>query len=106
MYKSDNATVYSMLEEATRGTVYASTIKPFSRKKNGRGALLSMISSHAGTEKWEQLFKDRSKFLMNTKWNGRNYSLEKFTGIHRSSYVQLQEAASHVESALQLPSVV
>jgi hypothetical protein len=104
LYKSDNATVYSMLEEATRGTVYASTIKPFSRKKNGRGAWLSMISSHAGTEKWEQLFKDRSKFLMNTKWNGRNYSLEKFTGIHRSSYVQLQEAASHVESALQLPS--
>jgi hypothetical protein len=28
LYKSDNASVYSMLEEATRGTVYASTVKP------------------------------------------------------------------------------
>ena len=102
LYKADNATVYSMLEEATRGTVYASTVKPFTRRKDGRSAWMSMLSSHAGVDKWEQLFKERSKFLMNTKWNGRNYSLEKFTGMHRSSFVQLQEASSHVNS--QLPT--
>ena len=39
---------------------------------------------------------------MNTKWNGRNYSLEKFTGMHRSSFVQLEEAAMHVN--FQLPT--
>jgi hypothetical protein len=102
LYKSDNASVYSMLEEATRGTVYASTVKPYGRRKDGRSAWNSMVSSHAGNDKWEQLQNERSKFLMNTKWNGRNYSLEKFTGMHRSSFVQLQEAASHV--AFQLPT--
>jgi hypothetical protein len=102
LYKSDNATVYAMLEEATRGTVYASTIKPHSRTKNGRSAWLSMVSSHAGIDKWEQLHKDKSKFLINTKWNGRNFSLEKFTGMHRSAYVHLEEAANHVN--FQLPT--
>ena len=71
LFKSDNAAVYGMLEKATRGTVYASTIKPFSRTKDGRSAWLAMVSSHAGTDKWEQLFKERSKFLMNIKWNGQ-----------------------------------
>ena len=102
LFKSDNATVYSMLEEATRGSVYASTIKPYARKKDGRSAWTSMVSSHAGKDKWEQLQKDRTKFLMNSKWNGRTYSLEKFTGLHRTSFVQLQEAASHVN--FQLPT--
>ena len=78
LFKSDNAAVYSMLEEATRGSVYASSIKTYSRSKNGRDAWTSMVSSHAGNDKWEQLQKDKMKFIMNTKWNGRSYSLEKF----------------------------
>ena len=35
LFKVNNAAVYSMLEEATRGTVYASTVKPHSRMKDG-----------------------------------------------------------------------
>ena len=93
---------YSLLEEATRGSVYASTIKPYARKKDGRSAWMSMVSSHAGKDKWEQLQKDRTKFMMNSKWNGRTFSLEKFTGLHRTSFVQLQEAALHVN--FQLPT--
>ena len=63
-----------------------------------------MVSSHAGTDKWENLFEERSKFLMNTKWNGRNYSLDRFTGVYCSSFIQLQEAAAQVAMPLQLPS--
>lgn len=102
LFKSDNAMVYSMLEEATRSTIYAPTVKPFARTKNGRAAYLAMISSHAGQDKWEKMQKDKTKFLMNTKWNGRQYSLEKFTNLHRSSYVQLEEAQIHVN--FQLPT--
>ena len=91
-----------MLEEATRGSIYASTVKPHSRRKDGRAAWSAMVSSHAGKDKWEQLQKEKTKFLMNTKWNGKTYSLEKFTGIHRSFYVQLQEAVEHVN--FQLPT--
>ena len=52
LYRSDNALVYFMLEELTRGMVYASTIKPFSKAKDGRAAWLAMSSSHVGTDKW------------------------------------------------------
>ena len=102
MFRSDNNTVYSLLEEATRGTIYAPTIKPYGRTKNGRAAWFTIVSSHAGDHKWEQIVKDRMSFLMNTKWNGRSYSLEKFTGLHRSSFIALQEAKQHVN--FQLPT--
>ena len=94
--------VYSLLDEATRGTIYAPTIKPFSRTKHGRNAWNAIVTSHAGDDKWEQVKKDKMKFLMNAKWNGRTFSLDKFTGLHRSAYVLLEEAALHVN--FQLPT--
>ena len=91
-----------MLELTTRGTIYAPTVTSHSRRKDGRAAWLAMISSHAGTEKWEKLFKDKSNFMMNTKWNGKNYALEKFTGMHRNAFVTMTEASSHI--TVQLPT--
>ena len=102
LFRSDNSLVYSLLDEATRNTIYAPTIKPFARAKNGRDAWLAIVSSHAGNDKWDQLRKDKTNFMMNTKWNGKTYGLEKFTGLHRSAYVFLEEASSHVN--FQLPT--
>ena len=87
LFKTDNKTVYLMLEEATRSSIYASTVKSYSKTKDGRVAFLSMVASHAGKDKWEKLVKDRTKFLMNTKWNGWTYALDKFINLHRTSYV-------------------
>ena len=39
---------------------------------------------------------------MQTKWNGRVYRLEKFVGLHRNFFVQLQGTADQVN--LQLPT--
>ena len=93
---TDNASVYSMLKEATRATVYAPTVKPYARKKDGRAAYFAMMTSHIGDDKWDRMQKDNLKFLMNTEWNGKVYGLEKFTGMHRSKYALLGEAAVHV----------
>ena len=51
LFKTDNAAVYSMLDEASRGSVYASSVKTYSRTKNGRDAWNAMVSSHAGNDK-------------------------------------------------------
>ena len=61
-----------------------------------------MTTSHAGSDKWELVKKERYNFLQNVKWNGRTYSLDKFTNLHRAGFVILQEAALHVD--FQLPS--
>ena len=54
LYKSDNATLYTLLEEATRNSTYAPTIKPFARTKNGRDAWFALVTSHVGIDKWER----------------------------------------------------
>ena len=102
LFKSDNAAVYSLLEEATRGTIYAPTVKPYARKKDGRQAYKAMKSSHIGEDKWDSMQKENLKFMMNTHWTGKSYSLEKFTGLHRTKYVQLEEASTHIN--FQLPT--
>ena len=102
LFKTDNNSVYSLLDEATRGTIYAATIKPYARTKNGRAAWFAITNSHAGDDKWEAIEKEKTKFLINTKWNGRQYGLDKFTNLHRSAYVALEEAALHVQ--FQLPN--
>jgi hypothetical protein len=52
LFREDNALVYFYLEEATRSTSYAASIKPFQRTKNGRGAWLAMVAQYAGEDKW------------------------------------------------------
>ena len=42
------------------------------------------------------------RLLMNKKWNGWTYSIEKFTGLHHTFYVQLEEVAQHFN--FQLPT--
>ena len=44
LYREDNAKVYYYLEEATRDTQYAASIKPFQRIKDGRGAWNAILS--------------------------------------------------------------
>lgn len=102
LFKTDNAKVYSALEEATRSTAYSSTVKAFSRRRDGRSAWQAIVSSHAGSDKWELLQKENNLWLLNTKWNGRTYSLEKFCNQHRTRYVNLEEAKNHVD--FQLPT--
>ena len=96
LYKTDNASLYSKLEQATRGTIFAATIKPYANVKNGCGAWHALINSHTGDDKWETVQKEKFAFLMNQQWNGKQYSLEKFISLHHSYFVLLQEAAQHV----------
>ena len=73
-----------------------------SRRRDGRSAWKALVSSHAGNDKWEQLQKENSRWIMNTKWNGRVYTLEKFCNWHRKKFVNLEEARNHVD--FQLPT--
>ena len=75
IFKNDDATVYMKIEEAARGTSVESTIKSFSRRKDGRGAFHALMSNHAGEVKHRSISKKRLNLLQNIKWNGRSYPL-------------------------------
>ena len=51
LFRDDNSVVYYHLEEATRGTSYAASIKPFQRGKDGRGAWKALTSQYTGKDK-------------------------------------------------------
>jgi hypothetical protein len=103
LFRDDNSAVYYLLEEATRGTSYAPTIKPFQRAKNGRGAWNSLITQYAGDDKWQAELTKQDELLHNRQWKGQsNFSLEKFIAQHRNAYVSMRQSAEHV--TFQLPN--
>ena len=53
LFREDNTEVYFKLEEVTRSTLYAASIKPFMQSKNSRGAWLALFSQYARQDKWE-----------------------------------------------------
>ena len=103
LYRDDNAAVYYKIEEATRGTQYADSIKTFQKKKDGRGAFMALSKQYAGPDKWESQLKRMTSLLHTRKWKGQgNYTLERFCQHHRNAYVSMQACAEHV--AFQLPN--
>jgi hypothetical protein len=103
LFRDDNSAVYYLLEEATRGTSYAPTIKPYQRSKQGREAWRSLVTQYAGDDKWEAELKRQDDLLHNRVWKGQsNFSLEKFIAQHRNAYVSMRQSAEHV--TFQLPN--
>ena len=103
LFRDDNSVVYYHLEEATRGTSYAASIKPFQRGKDGRGAWKALTSQYAGKDKWEAEIKCQEQLQHTIIWKVQsNFSLENFMSQHRNAYVSMQASAEHVQ--YQLPN--
>lgn len=102
-FRDDNKKVYDLLEVATRSTVYAASISPFQRTKNGRDAFAALVSQHAGVDKWEAELKSQENFIKTRVWKGNsNQSMEKYVEQHRAAFIALERCAQHV--AYQLPN--
>ena len=103
LYCDDNTSLYFYLEEATRSTMYTSSIQPFSRRKDGRGAWFAITNQYAGKDKWGAELKKQDDLLHTYKWKGQsNFLLDKFISQHRNAFVSMQQCAVHVE--FQLPN--
>ena len=103
LFRDDNAKLYHALEESTRGTNYAPSIKPFQRAKDGLGAWTALTGQYCGKDKWEAEIKKQDDLLHNRIWRGQsNFSLEHFAAQHRNAYVLMSAGAEHVEC--QLPN--
>jgi hypothetical protein len=103
LFREDNESVYHRLEEATRGTSYAASLKPYQRSKDGRGAFEAIISQYAGEDKWESELKKDESLLHTRKWKGQsNFPLEKHCAQHRNAFISMEQCAQHVD--YQLPN--
>jgi hypothetical protein len=100
IYRDDNKTVFMMISKAATGTSVESTIKSFSRAKDGRGAYKALIANHAGDTKYRAIVKARMNLLQNIKWNGRSYPLEQHVSNHRTAVDDLRECSTHITVAV------
>ena len=72
LFRKDSTKVYYRLEEATCGTSYAVSIKPFQGSKNGHGAWVALTNQYAGRDKWEAEIKPKDDLLNTRVWKGQS----------------------------------
>ena len=87
LFRDDNSYLYYLLEEATQDTPYATSIKPFQRAKDGRGALVALTHQYAWKDKWEAEIKKQEQLLQRICIN---------VGMCRTCSIQLPNEHSHV----------
>ena len=101
-YAIDSGDVYDLVEQAARNTQYMGSIQPFKRLRDGRAAYNAIVSQHAGKDKWESELKKAQSVMQSTKYKGSgNFTLVRYTTVHRNANERLKEAAQHV--TFQLP---
>ena len=103
LYKVDNAEVFDIIETGVRGTDIASTIAPFRKHRDGRGALKAIIAQHAGVRVLEDMVKSAKEILGGSrKWTGTsNFTIAQHANVHRKAFTAMSEAGEHV--AVQIP---
>ena len=89
-----------MISRAVDGTSVESKIKSHLRSKAFRTAFLALISNHTDDTKYRAIVKSRSNLLQNTKWNVRNYPLEKHVSNHWTAIDKLRNCATHIGNAV------
>ena len=95
-YATDNAAVFDAIEKALRGTIFYPTIKPHSKKKDGRSAWLAVQGQYLGEAKWRQEIKECEDLVNNRVWKGNSHmTLEKFVAMHRNANARLEAASLH-----------
>ena len=96
LYHDDNSSVYFHLKEATRGTTYAASIKPYQQHKDGRGMWMVLMNQYAGDDKWKAEIKKQDDLLHTSIWKGQSSFLQEgFIAQHRNAYVSMQQCAEH-----------
>ena len=103
LYREDNAKLYYFLEEATRTTSYAASLKPYQRRKDGRAAWFAIVQQYAGVDKWQAELKQQDDLLHTRRWKGQSsFSLDKLIAQHRNAYITMSQCAVHIP--FQLPN--
>ena len=100
-FQEDNSLVFAKLEEATWGTQYAASVKPFEKTNNGKAAYKAIMKHHFGEDKWSKKITKNDHLLHNLKWESNgNVTMERFISQHRHAYQQLLVASEYVTHQL------
>jgi len=96
-YVDDNATVLDILVGCLGETEYLTSLKPFQRARDGRGALLALETQNLGDSKWDMIIKRAEQTVLNFPWNGKNnkYTLDRHIVSHRAAHNDMVRAGEN-----------
>ena len=96
LHRPDNNALYQMIDRATTGHDVGATIAPYRRSQDGRGAILAIMSQHAGRHVWDKIVKEANSVLQSRTWSGTSsITLLQHISGQRKAHIQLIEAADH-----------
>ena len=101
-FRTDNATVYRILQDSLAGTQHISSIKPFQGRRDGRGAYEALMLHNLGNSKWEKVVEVAETYVNNRTWDGRNarFSIKAHLSKHREAHNDFIRASQHINYAL------
>ena len=73
-------------------------LKPFQKRRDGRGALATLELHSMGNSKWDSIVPEAESKVINFKWNGKNrrYMLAHHISSHRSAQNDMVIAEDHI----------
>lgn len=94
-FVDDNAAVLDILVGCLSETEFLTSLKPFQKARDGRGALLALESQNLGDSKWDMLIKAAEQTVLNFPWNGKNskYTLDRHIVSHRAAHNDMVRAS-------------
>ena len=94
-YVDDNAAVLDILVGCLSETEFLTSLKPFQKARDGRGALLALENQNLGNSKWDMIIKRAEQTVLNFPWNGKNskYTLDRHIVSHRAAHNDMVRAS-------------
>ena len=68
----DNGMVLSVLVSCLNTTRHMSDLKPFQKRRDGRGALAALELHNMGNSKWDSIVLESESKVLTFKWDGKN----------------------------------
>ena len=98
-FAEDNATVLRFLQDILENTSHISSMMPFQRTRDGRGAFQATQCHNMGESKWDKVLEDAELMVQTRVWNRNNYRflLKAHINKHREAHNDFVRASQHAD---------
>ena len=97
-FADNNGMVLDGLVAFLKTSRHMSDLKPFQKRRDGRGPLEALELHNMGNSKWDSIVSEAESKVPTFKWNGNNsrYTLAHHISSHRSSQNDMARAEDHI----------
>ena len=90
-----------LLDVATKGTQYHSTLDKFSCDKDGQSAYNALYGQHGGNAKYKKACEIMDSLTKSRKWKRTGHvTMNDHCAFHRNIHSRMEKAAMHIQVTL------